>query len=438
MSDKFDTVVMNWRLMIPIILTVTGLIIAIKFTIEYALLTWDHITTEDAQIKATKVQVSAEVSGRLQALFVDEGATVKRGDVLAEIDPAAYRAEVDQVRAMLEGLHHQAEAAQYDLTLAAERYRGELEQAQALLHRRRAEVDEAATALAFEQARTQHLIAERRAALKETRAHETESQALLGKAGKELDQAQALYASGIIAHDRLEAAQVVQAQAQARHAQMVQQVRQAAAHLATAAASEKLVEIRRQRVEVLRAEVRKEEASVQLAWMNLAATQSKEHEIGRLGAQKRALEARLTVVALQLARTRILSPLDGIVIMKKAEVGEWLERGQPVLVLADPTDLWVVTNIRESDIADVQVSSPARIWADAYPEARVDGEVVSIGATALSELAESKPSEFFTKIEQRIPVKIALRDPGHALKAGMMVWVGIARQRPPTSASRVR
>jgi multidrug resistance efflux pump len=55
--------------------------------------------------------------------------------------------------------------------------------------------------------------------------------------------------------------------------------------------------------------------------------------------------------------------------------------------------------------------------------------VVSVGAVALSELSEAKPSEFFTKIEQRIPVKVAIRERTELLKAGMMVWVGIERRR---------
>jgi multidrug resistance efflux pump len=427
MSDKFDDIVTNWRLMIPIILTVTGLVIAIKFGIEYTLLTWDHITTEDAQIKATKVQVSAEVGGRLLALFVDEGASVHRGEVLAELDATSYQSEVVQVRSMLEAVMHQLEAAQYNLALAAERYRGELAQAQALLERRRAEIQEAETAVGLEQARARHLIAERRASLEAARARATESQVLLGKTLKEWQQAQDLSGAGIIAQDRLEAAEVAYAQARARDEQTAQQVRQARAHLATAEASEKLVQMRQQRLEGLRAEMRKEEATVQLAWMNLAAVQAQEHEVSRFEAQKRALEARLQAAELQLARTRVLSPLDGVVILKKVEVGEWLERGRPILVLTDPQDLWVVTNIRESEIAYVQVGSPARIWADAYPEKRFEGEVVSVGAVALSELSESKPSEFFTKIEQRIPVKVAIRERNDLLKAGMMVWVGIER-----------
>jgi multidrug resistance efflux pump len=150
MSDKFDDSVTNWRLMIPMILTATGLVIAIKFGIDYSRLTWDHITTEDAQIKATRVQVSAEVGGRLRALHVTEGDAIKTGDLLAELDPFTYQAEVEQARAMLEGVMHQLEAAQAELTLAAEHYRGQLTQTQAALTRQRAEVQEAETALAFE------------------------------------------------------------------------------------------------------------------------------------------------------------------------------------------------------------------------------------------------------------------------------------------------
>jgi membrane fusion protein (multidrug efflux system) len=333
------------------------------------------------------------------------------------------------VRAMLEAVMHQLEAAQYNLALAAERYRGELAQAQALLERRRAEIQEAETAVSLEQARTRHLVAERRAALEAARARAAESQVLSGKAFKDWQQAQDLARAGIIAHDRLEAAEAAYAQAGARDAQTAQQVRQAGAHLATAEASGKLVQMRRQRLEGLRAEVRKEEANVQLAWMNLAAVQAQEQEVNRFEAQRRALETRLQAAELQLARTRVLSPLDGVVILKKAEVGEWIERGRPMLVLTDPQDLWVATNIRESEIAYVQVGSRARIWVDAYPEKRFEGEVVSVGAVALSELSEPKVSEFFTKIEQRIPVKVAIRERNDLLKAGMMVWVGIERRR---------
>jgi len=82
-----------------------------------------------------------------------------------------------------------------------------------------------------------------------------------------------------------------------------------------------------------------------------------------------------------------------------------------------------------SEIAAVRVDSKARAWVDAYPELRFEAEVVSVGVAALSELAEAKPGEFFTTIEQRIPVKVVLHNQNDLLKAGMMGWVGIERHR---------
>ena len=64
---------------------------------------------------------------------------------------------------------------------------------------------------------------------------------------------------------------------------------------------------------------------------------------------------------------------------KKQKWERWTERGQPLLVLANPRDLWVVTNIRESEIAAVRVGNKSRVWVDAYPELRFEGEVVIDG-----------------------------------------------------------
>lgn len=328
---------------------------------------------------------------------------------------------------------HQREAAQHDLALAGEKSRGELAQAQALLARRRAEVQEGETAVILERERVHYLIAERQAAVEAAHARGVESHAFLANTLKESQRAQELFAAGVIAHDRLDAAQATYTQASARHEAATQAVRQAEAHLATAKASEKLVQMKTQRLAALAAEVRREEAAVQSAWANLAGVQLKAEEINRLYAQQRALEARLRAAELQLSRTRVASPFDGVILLKKAEAGEWIERGQPLLVLMKPRDLWVQTNIRESEIANVQVGSKAHIWVDAYPDQRFEGIVVSVGAAVLSEIADAKPSEFFTKIEQRIPVKVALQEHNSILKPGMMVWVGIERQRHPKS-----
>jgi multidrug resistance efflux pump len=76
-----------------------------------------------------------------------------------------------------------------------------------------------------------------------------------------------------------------------------------------------------------------------------------------------------------------------------------------------------------------RVGSKARVWVDAYPRTPLRGSGGVSGHRRATELAEAKLREFFTKIEQRIPVKVVLHNQNDLLKVGMMVWVGIERHR---------
>jgi len=73
----------------------------------------------------------------------------------------------------------------------------------------------------------------------------------------------------------------------------------------------------------------------------------------------------------------------------------------------------------------VHVGSPVDVWVDAYPSRIFRGTVESIGAAAISEFALFPPTGNFTKVEQRIPVRIIVASADGLLKPGMMVIVGI-------------
>jgi membrane fusion protein, multidrug efflux system len=94
-------------------------------------------------------------------------------------------------------------------------------------------------------------------------------------------------------------------------------------------------------------------------------------------------------------------------------------------VVNDPRDVWVLTNVKETYIRDVHVGSPVDVWVDAYPSRIFRGIVESIGAAAISEFALFPPTGNFTKVEQRIPVRITVDSIDGLLKPGMMVIVGI-------------
>jgi membrane fusion protein (multidrug efflux system) len=127
--------------------------------------------------------------------------------------------------------------------------------------------------------------------------------------------------------------------------------------------------------------------------------------------------------------TVLRSPITGVISRQRVEEGQLIQRGQPVLVIHDLQDVWVLANIKESYISDVSVGSPVEIWVDAYPDRRFEGKVLTVGAAAISEFSLFPPTGTFTKVEQRLPVQISVPNDDGLLKPGMMVVVGIVRNK---------
>jgi membrane fusion protein (multidrug efflux system) len=186
-----------------------------------------------------------------------------------------------------------------------------------------------------------------------------------------------------------------------------------------------MIELQTRRVNTLRAEVKEAEAAYELALANEGLVDLKRERIKLLAAKLKEEEAKVAAARLRLENTVIRSPIDGVVSRKRVEHGEMVQRGQPILVVNDPNDVWVLTNVKETYIRDVHVGSPVDVWVDAYPNRIFRGMVESIGAAAISEFALFPPTGNFTKVEQRIPVRVTFDNLDGLLKPGMMVIVGI-------------
>lgn len=121
----------------------------------------------------------------------------------------------------------------------------------------------------------------------------------------------------------------------------------------------------------------------------------------------------------------VQSPIHGIVDKTFIEDNEYISAGQPILMMHDPNDVWVVAKIKETEIADLRVGQPVDIHVDARPDSTYKGHVQVIGGAATNQFAllpNPNPSGNFTKITQRIPVRIAIdKGPKHKLAPGMMV-----------------
>ena len=425
MVDRLKSIFGNWRLLIPILFLAVGVVIGAKYGVEYWIYTMTHVYTDDARVKGAMVSLSPEVSGLVRKVHIDEGNEVKKGMVLVEIDQADYLTQLAQAEAACEGVQTQLLEAQRDLDLQIQRQGSELARAKALVDAKKSKLSEAETDLALERDKSKNGILEAEASYKAALSRLKEMEHGLKAAESDLDRAKRLFAEGIIATERRDQTQVAVDQAAARYASAREGVEQAKARHAATIASEKMVELQSRRVTTLRAEVKETEAAYQLAIANAGIEDLKRERIKLLEAKLKEEEAKVAAARLRLENTVIHSPIDGVVSRKRVEHGEMVQRGQPILVVNDPRDVWVLTNVKETYIRDVHVGSPVDVWVDAYPSRIFRGIVESIGAAAISEFALFPPTGNFTKVEQRIPVRITVDSVDGLLKPGMMVIVGI-------------
>jgi len=96
----------------------------------------------------------------------------------------------------------------------------------------------------------------------------------------------------------------------------------------------------------------------------------------------------------------------------------------------DPARVWGEANIKETSIRSLNVGQPVDIRVDAYPGEVFKGQVQIVGSAATSQFAllpTPNPSGNFTKITQRLPIRISIENPDERLRPGMMVEVKIPK-----------
>lgn len=144
-------------------------------------------------------------------------------------------------------------------------------------------------------------------------------------------------------------------------------------------------------------------------------------------ARLEAMEAARANAALQLSYTRITAPETGTVSRKTIEVGQLVQPAQQLMSIVADTGAWVTANFKETQLATMKVGQTAEIDIDAYSGCNATGKVQSIsGATGskFSLLPPENATGNFTKVVQRIPVRIAVTrgcGPNRPLRPGMSV-----------------
>lgn len=170
-------------------------------------------------------------------------------------------------------------------------------------------------------------------------------------------------------------------------------------------------------------------AQIELARMQRLAKEGSATPQARENAQAAAATAaaELTQAQVALENTTLRAPFDGVVVQKLAEVGNLLENGQTAVVVADQEHAWIAANIEETSVGEVRVGQPVHITID--EGGTLEGKVSEIRAAAASQFAlipSDTGSGNFTKVVQRIPIKI---QPDNAaakrLRAGQSVEIRI-------------
>jgi membrane fusion protein (multidrug efflux system) len=140
------------------------------------------------------------------------------------------------------------------------------------------------------------------------------------------------------------------------------------------------------------------------------------------------------LAALQVSYTVVTAPVSGVVSKKSVEVGQLVQPGQPLMAIVPLEDVWVVANLKETQIERVVPGAPAEITADAYPGRVFPGYVESVSPATGAKFSLLPPDNAtgnFTKIVQRIPVRVRLDTPPdslHPLRPGMSVDVTIRKR----------
>jgi membrane fusion protein (multidrug efflux system) len=175
---------------------------------------------------------------------------------------------------------------------------------------------------------------------------------------------------------------------------------------------------------------------------NLAQLEGQRRQMGvldteelQLRAEVKARRAALDLARINLSYTKILAPVDGMVGERGVRTGQYVRVGTQVISVVPLKNVWVIGNYKETQLTHVAIGQPAEVRVDTFPGIVVKGWVDSISPASGSQFALLPPDNAtgnFTKVVQRIPVKIRL-DPANPLagrlRPGMSVIATILTDR---------
>ncbi|MEW6419032.1 MAG: efflux RND transporter periplasmic adaptor subunit [Nitrospirota bacterium] len=302
------------------------LLVAVAFYVIFPHLNpKNNYLTVSGRVEASEIELAARIPGKLESVLIEDGVNVKKGDTVALIEDKELQSKRREIIKGIEELSEKINATEFDLEYIANNVKHA--------------IDEARKTLSVANARFKQAEAQRENAEKEFKRYSN----LLEK-------------------------EVVSKQKYDR---------------------EKLAsEFSKEEVNVALKEIERANVALMKAEDSKALVMAKEKELLALRKSLSQLKETLHQMEINIGYTKIVAPLDGIILRKVAEPGEVVHQGGVVGVMINPADIYAKTYVPEKYIGKIQINMKAEVLTDSYPEHPFTGYVCYI-----SDKAEFTPKE---------------------------------------------
>jgi len=381
---------------VPVIVLILAAAAAVYY---FLILPSDRSKTEiktSGHVEATEVDMSFRLPGHVGRLYVDEGARVKKGEIVAELEQDTLSARHAQASALVREL----ETRQASLAIAID-----LKERLLDADIRRAQAGRSAASARYQSLKSgsrEQEIAEAKAAMDRAR-YEWENRS------RDAERLKEPYQSRIISPSQYDTAVTATDSAKAAYL----------------AASEryKLVKAgpREELVMEGKAQLEGTDAALEAAEAGRMEIEKLKLDLKALEAQTDQARAQLSIASDDLDKSRLRAPFEAFVTVKDVEEHEYVQPGTPVVTLARLDEVWVKTYVPETQLSLVKLGQEAEVISDTFPAKRYPGRV-----TFISPQAEFTPKNVQTK-EERVKlvfrIKVTLKNPDQELKPGLPVDV---------------
>jgi HlyD family secretion protein len=352
----------------------------------------DNRIVVSGNIELTEVNIAFKTAGRLIERNVDEGDRVTKGQVIARLDRDQLLAQKSRETAGLESSASQLAQAETAVAWQKATLAGDIEQRRADVASAEAKLDELKNGSRPQEKQEVHAAVE-------------SAQSEFDRAKKDWDRSQTLYKNDDISTSQYD-------QYRSRFESADATLKQAKQREALVLAGPRVEQINAQQAQLEHAR-----GALKMAEANSLEMKRREQELTTRRAEMGRSRASISLIESQMSDTVAISPVDGVVLVKAADVGEVLAPGTAVVTVGDIDHPWLRGYVNETDLGKVRIGSKANVTTDSYP-----GRVYQGRVTFISSEAEFTPKQIQTQ-QERVKlvyrIKIQLDNPRHELKSNM-------------------